>query len=257
MRQTAGGAIIPPAPAGGNAMTPTTPTTPPSAPPPKPRRRKPGRAVVLHCVPWEMYTELLKVFAEKRGVKLTYDRGDLEIMAPSMGHEDDGYHLGLFVDILTEEFGMPIRRGGSVTIKRKRLKKGIEADRCFWIANAAKLAGVRQLDLRVHPPPDLAIEVDVTSSSLDRFGIYAKLDVTELWRLDGDELRFHQLGANKKYAEVPTSPTFAGIAPADLMGFIRQARVAADQTVASKAFRAWARQRVAAQNQPPPPPAAQ
>jgi Uma2 family endonuclease len=233
-------------------MTPTTPAPTPLA---KPRRRKPGRAVVLHCVPWAMYEKLLEVFAEKPGVRLTYDRGDLEIMAPSYEHEDDGYHLGMFVDILTEELGMPIRRGGSVTVKRKKLKKGIEPDRCFWIANAAKLAGARQLDLRVHPPPDLAIEVDVTSSSLDRFGIYAKLGVAELWRLDGDDLRFHQLGANRKYAEVPTSPTFPGVAPADLMPFVKQARGAADQHVATRAFRAWARLRAATQPQQAPPPA--
>jgi Uma2 family endonuclease len=207
-----------------------------------------------------MYTKLLEVFAEKRGVKLTYDREDLEIMVPSAEHEDDAESLAELVKILTQELGLPIRRGGSVTLKRKRFKKGIEPDRCFWIANAPRRAGVRQLDLRVHPPPDLAIEVDVSSSSLDRFKIYAKLGVTELWRLDGDDLRFYQLGANKKYTEVPTSPTFAGVTPGDLMTFVKRARAAADQNIVSEDFRAWVRQRAAGQPQQtppaPPPPAA-
>jgi Uma2 family endonuclease len=201
-----------------------------------------------------MYEKLLEAFGNKRNVRLTYDREDLEIMVPSAEHEDDAESLAELVKILTQELGLSLRRGGSVTLKRKRFKKGIEPDRCFWIANAPRLAGVRQLDLRVHPPPDLAIEVDVSSQSLGRFPIYSKLGVAELWRLDGDDLRFHQLGANKKYVEVPTSPTFAGVAPGDLMAFVKRARAAADQNVVSEDFRAWVRQRAAGQPQQPPPP---
>lgn len=229
-------------------MTPTTPQTPPAITPPpatRPRRRRPGRAVVLHCVPWEMYTKLRTIFDEKRGVKLTYDRGDLEIMAPSTEHEDDAESLADLVKILTEELGLSIRRGGASTLKRKKLKKGLEPDKCFWIVSAAKVVGVRRLDLRIHPPPDLAIEVDVTHSSLDRLDIYAKLGVSEVWRLDGDELHFYHLGVNKKYAAVATSPTFPGVAPSDLMGFVKQARTVVDQNVVSKDFRTWLRQRTA------------
>ena len=218
-------------------MTPTTET-----PPPKPRHTAPGGRVLLHDVPWEMYARLVKSFEGKRNVRLTYDRGSLEIMAPSFEHDDDGDFLADLAKILIEEFGLPIRRGGSVTLRRKRLRKGIEPDRCFWIANASKLEGVRQLDLRIHPPPDLAIEVDVTNPSLDRFGIYAKLGVPELWRLDGDELTFHLLDG-KKYVVTPTSRTFSGITPNDLMVFVQQGRGAADQGIATRAFRAWVKQR--------------
>ena len=114
------------------------------------------------------------------------------------------------------------------------------------------MAGVRQLDLKFHPPPDLAIEVDVTSSSLDRFGIYAKLGVAELWRLDGDDLQFHILGANKAYSAVATSSTFPGITPADLMAFVIQARRVADQNVTTDAFEVWLRQRTTMATNPPP-----
>lgn len=233
-------------------MTPTTPQTTPVTPPPvsKPHRRKPGRSVVLHCVSWEMYTRLRKIFDEKRGVKLTYDQGDLEIMAPSTEHEDDAESLADLIKILTEELGLDIRRGGSSTLKRRRLMKGLEPDKCYWIANAAKVVGMKRLDLRIYPPPDLAVEVDVTHSSLDRFGIYAKLGVPELWRLDGDDLRFHTLAANKKYTEVATSPTFPGFAPSELMVFVKQARTVTNQNVVSSDFRAWLRQRIA---NPPPP----
>ena len=217
-----------------------TPTTDPAA-----TRRRPKQRVRLSGVSWATYTRVVRALEGNPGARLAYDRGELEIMAPSFEHEDDAYHLGLFLDILAEELGLPLRRGGSVTLKRKRWKKGVEPDRCFWVANAAQLAGVRQLDLRVHPPPDVAIEVDVSSSSLDRFGIYARLGVGELWRLDGDVLRFHLLGPDRKYAEVAASPTFAGVGPADLMAFVRAARGAADQTIVSKGFREWVRRRAA------------
>jgi Uma2 family endonuclease len=230
----------------------TTNATPAPAPAAWPRRRKPGRAVVIHNVNWETYEELLKVFEDRPRLRLTYDRGDLEIMVPSAEHEKDGEFLGVMIMILTQELGLPIQFGGSTTMKRKSMKKGLEPDKCFWIANAAKVAGMRQLDLKIHPPPDLAFEVDVTRSSLDRFGIYRALGVPELWRLDGDDLRFHVLGADKKYTEVATSATFPGIAPADLMIFVKQSRTAVDQNMPAMAFRNWVKQRVAAASPPPP-----
>src|SRR5207248_2792960 len=178
-----------------SAMTPTTPTSTPQTPPAgKPRRRKPGQSVVLHCVPWEMYTKLLKMFAEKRGVRLAYDRGDLEIMAPSYEHDNDGWVLGQFVYILSDELNLSLRPGGSTTLRRKLKQKGIEPDECFWIANAAALAGARRLNLRTHPPPDLAIEVDVSRSPLPRSWIHAALKVPALWRLDGDGWKLPLLG---------------------------------------------------------------
>jgi Uma2 family endonuclease len=201
-----------------------------------------------------MYEELLKVFEAKPRVRLTYDRGDLEIMVPSQEHEGDSSFLSRMIMIMTQEFKLPLRSGGSVTLKRKRMKKGLEPDKCFWVANAAKLAGVRQLDLKVHPPPDLAIEVDVSSSSLDRFGIYRTLGVRELWHLDGDDLRFFVLGADKKYAEVTASPTFTGITPDDLMAFVKQARSVVDENVPAETFRDWIRKRIAAAASPPPTP---
>ncbi len=233
---------------------PTPTTTTPAAPSAKPRRRKPGRAVRIPNVPWEMYEELLKVFERKRNLKLTYNRGELEIMVPSQEHEADADMLAALVVILTKEFRLPIHRGGSTTLKRMKLKKGLEPDKCFWIANAPKMAGVRQLDLKIHPPPDLAIEVDVTRSSLNKLSIYAKLGIAEVWRLEGDDLRFYVLGASKKYVEVSTSRAFAGITPGDLMQFVIQARGVADQNITTDAFEVWLKQRIAAAASPPPPP---
>lgn len=227
-----------------------TPTVQPPAPA-KPRRRKPGRAVLLHNVDWEMYEKLLEVFAERPGLKLTYDRGELEIMAPSLEHDLDDRILAQFVLILAEELGLPFFPGGSATMRKRKNLKGIEADDIFWIASAAQLAGVKQLDLKVHPPPDLAIEADVSRSSLNRLGIYAALRVPEVWRLGSDTLVFHVL-SGKVYADSPTSRSFPIATSADLMVYVQQARAVGDKVPTYRAFREWVRQRVA--QQPPPKP---
>jgi Uma2 family endonuclease len=233
-------------------MTPATPTTPPPAA--KPRRRKPGQAVVIRNVDWKQYLQMLKALGEHPRVRLTYDRGSLEIMSPSLKHDGDGDILGDFVKALAREFRLPIHRGGSVTLKRRRMKKGLEPDRCLWLRNAPRIAGVRDLDLRIHPPPDLAIEVDVTNSSLDRMGIYAAIKVPEVWRLDGDVLTFHALGADGNYAGTSSSLSFPGVTPADLFPFLQRARVEGDQTQVFEDFLAWARKRAAARSAPPPTP---
>src|ERR1700674_3812031 len=142
-----------------------------------------GRCLRLSCGYWPTYSRLLRIFAERPGMRLTYDRGELEIMSPLLQHDDGSWFLGDMVFILTEELGLPLKRGGSTTMRRRKRKKGIEADTCYWIANAHRMAGRLRLDLRTDPPPDLAIEVDVTRSSLDRMDIYAALKVPEVWRL--------------------------------------------------------------------------
>ena len=178
--------------------------------------KRPRRGECLHLsgVDWRTYSRLLYIFAEQPGVRLTYDRGELEIMSPLFIHDDDGRFLGYLIFVLTEELGLCLRAGGSTTLKRRLKQRGIEPDECFWIVNAARMAGRRRLDLRTDPPPDLAIEVDVTNSSLDRMSIYAALHVPEVWRLEGDTLTFHVLDADGTYQSAAVSRAFPMVRPA-------------------------------------------
>src|SRR5947209_6294150 len=139
-----------------------------------------GSCLRLYGVDWREYTRMLKAFADQRGVRLTYDRGELEIMSPTFEHDNDAYILGRFVDVLTEELGLPIKGGRSTTFRRKKKQRGLEPDNCYWIAHEAQVRGLRRIDLRIHPPPDLAIEVDVTHQSINRMRIYANLGVPEV-----------------------------------------------------------------------------
>src|SRR5262249_36748647 len=143
-----------------------------------------GRCLQLSGIDWQTYLRLLRAFAERPGIRLAYDRGELEMMAPLLEHDGDSWFLGDMVFVLTEELGLPLKRGGSTTLRRRKRQRGIEADACYWIASASQMAGRRRLDLRTDPPPDLAIETDVTHSSMDRLSIYAALGVPEVWRLE-------------------------------------------------------------------------
>jgi Uma2 family endonuclease len=199
-------------------------------------RRRPA---LLYDIDWKTYTRLLRAFEGRRRFRLTYDRGTLEIMSPLWEHEKPAYILGRFIDILTEELDLSCQPGRSVTLRRKSKSRGLEPDNCYWIASAPKLAGKTKLDLRTDPAPDLAIEVDVTISSMDRLSIYAALGVPEVWRLTSSGLAFYVLDKGS-YQIRPNSLSFPRLASSDLGTLLAQLKEA-DVTALAKRFRHWVR----------------
>lgn len=214
-----------------------------TAPPPGCRRPR-RRSIVLHGIDWRTYSRLLRAFENRSGIRLTYDRGELEIMSPLLEHESPADLLGRFVIVLTEELGLEVRSGGSTTLLRRRRRRGLEPDRCWWIASEPLMRGKQHLDLRTDPPPDLAVECDVTSSSLDRMSIYAAVGVPEVWRLDRrNALTFELLQPGGTYAANPTSRAFPFVTPADLTAHLALAAGAGENAVVRQ-FRDWVRQKV-------------
>lgn len=163
-------------------------------------------------------------------------------MSPLLFHENEGHILCQLVITLTQELGWEITPGGSVTIRRRRRRRGLEPDECFWIANASRMAGHRRLDLRIDPPPDLAIEIDATRSSLNRLNIYANLGVSEVWHLQGNTLTFLVLSGGN-YSAATHSVSFPFLTPADLMPFMLQWRQGVGFNAMIAAFRVWLQQR--------------
>ncbi len=206
-----------------------------------------GQQLVLTGVDWQTYSRLLRVF-NGRHLRLTYDRGTLEIMTLSPQHERLKHLLRRLFEALAEEVGLTIAGFGSMTCRRRRRRRGLEPDECYWIANEPRVRGRDRIDLRRDPPPDLALEVDVTHSSLDRLAIYAALGVPEVWRLDGQALTFHLLQADGTYAAAARSLAFPFLAPADLLPFLAL-RARLDEMALVRQFRAWVRQQAA----PPTP----
>src|SRR5947199_653123 len=142
----------------------------------------------LYCIPWETYL----VYSDGLGprhIRVTYDDGEMEIMTVSFKHEKEKRLLGRLVETLTEELEIDISSSGMMTCRREDLRKALEADESYYIANESKVRNREDIDLEVDPPPDLALEIDISHSSMDRMAIYAALRVPEVWTWDGESLR--------------------------------------------------------------------
>ena len=195
--------------------------------------------VVLSNISWSTFEALLAE-TDRRGTRFTYDRGDLEMMSPSREHERIKRLIGRMIETATLELGIPISSGGSTTLKSQLKQRGVEPDECYYVANEPRVRGKDDFDLAVDPPPDLAIEVDLTSSSLDQLGIYAALGVPELWLCDGSAIRAYHLQPDGTYAEQPGSLSFPFLPLAELLRFLAQ-RNDADETTWTRSFRDWVR----------------
>jgi Uma2 family endonuclease len=198
------------------------------------------RRVVLEGVTWQTYQALLKDLGDHRASRLAYDQGILEIKVPSDIHESINRLLALIATALTDELGMKIKGYGSTTLNREDLQKGVEPDSCFYIQNVARILG-RKLNFETDPPPDLAIEVDITSSSQRRFGIYLQLKIPEVWRYTEERgVIIYQL-QNSEYIECEFSPTFAMVSGAVLIQFLQMTQTEDDNGII-RALRLWIRE---------------
>jgi Uma2 family endonuclease len=197
--------------------------------------RDAGR-VLLHNIAWETYEAILADM-EDRAIRLTYDRGDLEIMSPSDEHERIKSLIGRMIEAMTEELDIPIRSAGSTTLRRQLKRRGLEPDECYYVAHEPQMRGRDDIDLNVDPPPDLAIEVDISRSSLDRFGIYAAIGVPEIWRLEEGQVRAYTL-EGEQYMAQSRSPSFPFLPLAEVSRILGQ-RNETDETTWIRSFRRW------------------
>ena len=177
---------------------------------------------VMEEASWEFYENLIAEL-ERSGqhAYVTYDSGALEIMAPLQRHDGRASLIGRLVEMLALELRIHIYSLGSTTWRRKDLLKGLEADKCYYVRHEAQVWDNEDIDLtQGEPPPDLAIEVDVTRSSMNRFPIYAALGVPELWRWEKHSLVFYRLMADGTYQPIVESKSFLGLRSEDLNRFI-------------------------------------
>ncbi len=196
--------------------------------------------VILTGVSWETYERLLAEHEDRTGTRFAYDEGTLEIMVVSARHENPNRTLAMLVEVLAEEFGIDIFRLGSTTFKREEMLKGFEPDSAFYIGHAAAVEGI-DVDPAVDPPPDLTIEVDVTSPSLSRFPIFAAFGVPEVWRYDGSRVAFFRLEGGR-YRETELSAVLPGLTAAIATEFLEASR-SMRSTQWLRRVRAWARSR--------------
>jgi Uma2 family endonuclease len=202
--------------------------------------------VVLHNVRWSTYESLLRDIQPGRALRLFFDRGTLEILMTSPLHERVKKLLARFLEALTLELGIDIASLGQTTWKREDLQRGFEPDECYYIQSEILVRGRDDIQLEHDPPPDLVIEVDISTSSIDKHALYAAFGIAEAWRFDGERLRFYELQKDRKPAgrELEHSIAFPFLQPADLDRFLAQ-RAALGETQLLDAFRDWVRKTLA------------
>lgn len=194
---------------------------------------------VLEGVDWAFYELLLQQVGD-RHIFITYDRGRLELMAPSYRHDRSAEAIGSLVAVLAEELNIPFAAAGSTTFRRADLNRGLEPDKCFYLANEPRVRGKREINLDVDPPPDLAVEVEISRRLLDREAIYADLGVSELWRYDGTRLSAWQLREDGTYGRTSRSLAFPSLPLDQAERFLAEFHEI-DQTTWMRTLRAWVR----------------
>lgn len=200
----------------------------------------PGQRLLLQDVTWQEFETILEELGDRRSARLAYDNGTLEMMMPLPEHEDDKEIIGDLIKALLEELDIEFRSLGSTTFK-KRQTQGLEPDQCFYIQNEAAIRGKKRIDLSIDPPPDLAIEIDVTSRTHPN--IYEALGVPELWRFDRGKLQVNVL-KDGSYALVAESPNFPSLPLCEaLPHYLAESKIIGRNKVL-KAFRRWAREQI-------------
>ena len=197
-------------------------------------RESTNSVVTLRDVSWETY-DRLRSAGGNRGVRMTYDHGVLILMAPSRRHERIAEILGRLVFVWTEDRQIACLSGGSTTMKSRLLERGLEPDKCFYIQNEAAVRDRDEYDADIDPPPDLVIEVDVTSMSTARMPLYAEFHVPEIWRWVENRLEVYRL-VDAAYIQVENSASLAEF-PFELVSEILDLRFEVDETNLVRRFR--------------------
>ncbi|MBW4635583.1 MAG: Uma2 family endonuclease [Iphinoe sp. HA4291-MV1] len=166
----------------------------------------PGSMITIHNVTWEQFEAILEE-REAEGIRtrIAYSKGTLEIMSPLPAHERPHRIIGDIVKALLDAQERDWEDFGATTFRKKAKAAGLEPDTCFYIQNAQQMRDRMRIDMTVDPPPDLAIEADVTS--LTTLDIYEALEVPEVWVYTPEKFTINVL-TDGKYVESSTSPTF-------------------------------------------------
>ena len=182
----------------------------------------PDTRVVVAGVTWDDYEKLVDHVGEARNCRIAFDGTDIEMMTVGPWHESERSLLEAFIAIVAGELKIERRPMGSTTWRRKKLKRAIESDLCYYFDPAklaAAVAAARSDNVDLYPNPDLAVEVDISPPKIDRPGIYASLGVPEFWRARQKSVSIEHLGTDGKYMPVPRS-RFLPVRPEDVTRWV-------------------------------------
>ena len=196
----------------------------------------PGQRVILENVTWKELETIIEELGEHRSARIAYDRGILEIMSPLPEHEFDKEIISDLVKALLEQLDVEFISLGSTTFKNQFMEQGLEPDQCFYIKNEALIRGKKRLDLTIDPPPDLALEIDITSRT--HLNIYQSLKVPEVWRFENGILRINIL-QDGVYVESKSSLNFPDLPLIEVIPQYLEKSRTIGRNATLKAFRSW------------------
>ncbi len=196
-----------------------------------------GTVLSADDVPWEEYEQLLEDLGPSYSVRIFYYQGRMNIMAPTRAHEKPTKVVFTLIGVLRDELDIDIESLGSTTLKKQMVEAGAEPDDSFYVQSASLIIGKDDLDLQRDPPPDIVVESDRTSSSLNKFPIYAALGVPEIWRISKRQVVIWLLSDNS-YQPSPMSRAFPFL-PAEKLNEFLAKGLAEGERKAARAFREW------------------
>ncbi|MGH9836670.1 MAG: Uma2 family endonuclease [Blastocatellia bacterium] len=187
----------------------------------------PETPVVFHDVSWEEYELLLEELGKQPGVHVSYDRGTLEIMTTSTEHEYYGDFLHDLIRVVTLRLKIKLRSFGRATMKKSKVLAGKEPDGCYYIKSLELIGKKIRLDFERDPPPDIVVEVDLSTNTIPKLPIYQRLGVSEVWLYDGYEMTIYRLSA-QGYQQVEQSVELPGFTGGLLTKFLHASQATDD-----------------------------
>jgi Uma2 family endonuclease len=200
-------------------------------------------AMWVSNVSWATYEAVVQAFWGRPNPRFYYEKGNLLIMPNSSKHERSNYYLELFVSVVTEEWEIDCVGLGSTTYRNEEIEGGFEPDSCFYFQKEAEMRGKDKLDMATDPPPELIIEIDITSLSTSRQSIYAAFGVPEIWRYDGARAEILRL-TDERYMPHDTSLALPLVTAEKLTEFLHLSQ-SLSRLEWLKQVRAWAREQAA------------
>jgi Uma2 family endonuclease len=189
---------------------------------------------VLYGVAWSDYKKFLDALGDY-SLRHTYFEGTLEMMSPHKDHDWTKNLIGRMIEAMALAFDIPIQSVGSTTLTSDDVEKGLQPDEAYYIANERKVRGKNTYDPKTDPPPDLAIEVDVTNTCIPRLPTFAGLGIPEIWRHDEDQVRFYRRvksGRRRgRYGEIKRSIAFPFVEPEDVNQVLAKKEVLDENTL--------------------------
>lgn len=198
------------------------------------------QCVEWHGLDWKGYVTMLRLRGERHIPRMIYLDGSLYLVTTSFPHERLAERLGLFVMVIVEELDIPCVPAGQTTFRKRKERGGVEGDKTFYLANEARVRGKDKIDLRVDPPPDLAIEAVRTHAATAAVEVYRRLGVPEVWICDDKRFRILVRQANGRYAEAGASAAFPFLSPGEIDEWVRRPQTV-PETEWLKEVRRWVR----------------